>query len=83
MNIHEYQAKDLFEKYQVPTPRGEVATTPAEAQAAAEALGTGSIVVKAQIHAGGRGKGTFKNGFQGGVHLCESPAQAGEMAGKM
>ena len=82
MNIHEYQAKDLFEKFGVPTPGGKVAGTAAEAEEAAGGLGS-QIVVKAQVHAGGRGKGTFKNGFQGGVHLVKSAAEAGEVAGKM
>ncbi len=71
MNIHEYQAKQLFEKFKVPTPRGRVARSVAEAEAAAGELGTSGLVVKAQIHAGGRGKGTFKNGFKGGVHLVQ------------
>ena len=79
MNIHEYQAKELFQKYNVPTPGGAVAGTPEEAKAAAEALAGKTIVVKAQIHAGGRGKGVFKNGFKGGVHLCDSPEKAAEL----
>ena len=56
MKIHEYQAKELFAKYGVPVPKGRVASTPAEAGAIARELG-GKVVVKAQIHAGGRGKG--------------------------
>lgn len=83
MNIHEYQAKDLFEKFGVATPKGSVANTAEEAKSAAEALGSDQIVVKAQVHAGGRGKGTFKNGFQGGVHLVKSSADAAEVAEKM
>ena len=83
MNIHEYQAKELFEKYGVASPNGQVAETAEEAKAAAQALGGGNLVIKAQVHAGGRGKGTFKNGFQGGVHLLESPDQAAEFASKM
>jgi succinyl-CoA synthetase beta subunit len=83
MNIHEYQAKELFQKYNVPTPGGAVAGTPEEAKAAAEALAGKTIVVKAQIHAGGRGKGVFKNGFKGGVHLCDSPDKAAELAKSM
>ena len=83
MNIHEYQAKQLFEKFKVPTPRGLPASTAAEAEAAARELGGSGLVVKAQIHAGGRGKGTFKNGFKGGVHLVQSAGEAGEIAGKM
>ena len=83
MNIHEYQAKELFEKFGVPSPRGKVADTAAEAEAVAKEIGGGNYVVKAQVHAGGRGKGTFKNGFQGGVHLDGDPAKIGEIAGQM
>jgi succinyl-CoA synthetase beta subunit len=83
MNIHEYQAKELFQKYNVPTPGGSVAGTPEEARAAAEALAGKTVVVKAQIHAGGRGKGVFKNGFKGGVHLCDSPEKAADLAKSM
>ncbi len=83
MNIHEYQARELFEQFGVATSKGRVATTAAEAIAVARELGTDKIMVKAQIHAGGRGKGTFTNGFKGGVHLCETPEKAGEIAGKM
>src|SRR5438128_6647633 len=87
MNIHEYQAKELLQKFGVATPRGKVASIPDEAEQIARELGdvaaaTG-LVVKAQIHAGGRGKGTFSNGFKGGVHLCKSPAEARELASKM
>ena len=83
MNIHEYQAKELFVKFGVPTPAGEVASTAAEAKAVAEKLGGTGLVVKAQVHAGGRGKGTFQNGFKGGVHLVQSADNAGEIAEKM
>ena len=83
MNIHEYQAKQLFDQFNVPNPKGLVAHSAEEAKAAAEELGGTDIVVKAQVHAGGRGKGTFKNGFQGGVHLVNSAEEAGEIAGKM
>ncbi len=82
MNIHEYQARELFARFQVPTQPGSVAFTSEEATDVASKLG-GRIVVKAQIHAGGRGKGVFKSGFKGGVHLCETPAEAGELAAKM
>jgi succinyl-CoA synthetase beta subunit len=80
MNIHEYQAKELFLKYGVPTPAGNVASTKAEA---ATALGGQGLVVKAQVHAGGRGKGTFKNGFKGGVQLADTVDQAADFAEKM
>ena len=83
MNIHEYQAKELFDRFQVPSPKGKVASTPEEAAAAAREFAGAKLVIKAQVHAGGRGKGHFKNGFQGGVHLIESPEQAAEFAGKM
>ena len=83
MNIHEYQARELFEKFGVATSRGFVAATPDDALAAARELGTGKIVVKAQVHAGGRGKGTFKNGFKGGVHLCDTPEKARDIAAQM
>lgn len=75
MKIHEYQGKSLLAKYGVNVPRSEVAKTPAEARAAAERL-TGLVVVKAQIHAGGRGKG-------GGVKLAHNAAEAEELASKM
>jgi succinyl-CoA synthetase beta subunit len=75
MKIHEYQAKALLAKYNVPVPRGEVAYTVEEAEAAAKKIG-GSVVVKAQIHAGGRGKG-------GGVKIAKNAAEAAEIAKKM
>ncbi len=83
MNIHEYQAKQLLQKFGVATPPGKPAKTPAEAEQIARELGTSELVVKAQIHAGGRGKGTFTNGFKGGVQLCKSPEEVREIAGKM
>jgi succinyl-CoA synthetase beta subunit len=83
MNIHEYQAKEIFQRFNVPAPRGGVASTPDEAEEVATRLSAQDLVVKAQIHAGGRGKGKFTNGFQGGVHLCKTPAEARELAGKM
>jgi succinyl-CoA synthetase beta subunit len=83
MNIHEYQAKELLEKFGVATTRGKVASTPDEAERIARELGNIDIVVKAQVHAGGRGKGTFKNGFKGGVHLVKSAKEARDVAEKM
>jgi succinyl-CoA synthetase beta subunit len=83
MNIHEYQAKQLFERFNVATPKGAPAETPEEAEKIAAGLNTSNLVVKAQIHAGGRGKGTFTNGFKGGVKLCTTPAEARELAKKM
>ncbi len=83
MNIHEYQAKELLEKFGAATTRGKVASTAEEAEKIARDLGTNELVVKAQVHAGGRGKGTFANGFKGGVHLVNSPEEARDVAGKM
>jgi len=79
MKIHEYQAKGILKKYGVAVPRGEMAETREEAEAAAQALfasGASGVVVKAQIHAGGRGKG-------GGVKIAKSVAEAADLAGKM
>jgi len=75
MNVHEYQAKEILRRYGVPTPRGIMVETPEAAEAAAEQLG-GRVVVKAQIHAGGRGKG-------GGVKLAKTAAEAEELARKL
>ena len=75
MNIHEYQAKDILRKEGVPIPPGEVASTPDEVEAIAKQYG-GTVVVKAQVHAGGRGKA-------GGVKLAKSPAEAKEIASKI
>jgi succinyl-CoA synthetase beta subunit len=75
MNIHEYQAKQLLAQYGVAVPRGDVCSAPEQARQIAETLfgaGEKCVVVKSQIHAGGRGKGTFKSGFQGGVKLCST-----------
>src|SRR5580704_6101678 len=83
MNIHEYQAKQLFQRFNVATPKGAPAETPEEAEKIAAAFKASELVVKAQIHAGGRGKGIFTNGFKGGVKLCKTPAEARELAGKM
>ena len=83
MNIHEYQAKELLQKFGAATTRGRVASTPEEAEKIAREIGATEVVVKAQIHAGGRGKGTFTNGFKGGVHVCKSPEEAREVAAKM
>ena len=86
MNIHEYQAKQLLGQTGVPVPPGTVATTPAEARSTAEKLfaaGHKRVVVKSQIHAGGRGKGIFKSGLQGGVKVCSSADEIGERAKAM
>lgn len=76
MNVHEYQAKDLLRQYGVAVPDGGVASTPAEAEEVARGLEKGLVVVKAQVHAGGRGKG-------GGIKLAHSPAEAKQVAGEI
>jgi succinyl-CoA synthetase beta subunit len=76
MNVHEYQAKGLLREFGVAVPEGILATTPAEAEAAARELGTKIVVVKAQVHAGGRGKG-------GGVKLAKSPSEAKQAASEI
>jgi succinyl-CoA synthetase beta subunit len=83
MNVHEYQAKELLQKFDVATTRGKVASTLDEAEQIARELGDVDVVVKAQIHAGGRGKGVFKNGFKGGVHVRKTPEEVGQVAAKM
>ena len=75
MNIHEFQAKQLLAQYGVVVPAGDICETAEGAKQIAERLfanGSTSVAVKAQIHAGGRGKGTFKSGFKGGVRLCKT-----------
>lgn len=83
MNIHEYQAKELLQKFDVATTRARVASTLDDAEQIVRELGDVDVVVKAQIHAGGRGKGTFKNGFKGGVHVRKTPAEVREVSAKM
>jgi succinyl-CoA synthetase beta subunit len=86
MNIHEYQAKELLARHSVAVPLEIPAKSLAEARRAAEkiiASGSAKVVVKSQIHAGGRGKGTFKNGFQGGVKVASSVDEAVGFAEKM
>ncbi|MGK2933827.1 MAG: ADP-forming succinate--CoA ligase subunit beta [Gemmatimonadaceae bacterium] len=75
MNIHEYQAKEIFRSHGVPIPEGDIATTPEQAEALAKKYG-GTVVVKAQVHAGGRGKA-------GGVKLAKNPQEARELAEKI
>jgi succinyl-CoA synthetase beta subunit len=76
MNIHEYQSKALLQEYRVAVPPGKVATTPAEAEDVARALGTPVMVVKAQVHAGGRGKA-------GGIKLAKSTSEVKTLAGEI
>jgi succinyl-CoA synthetase beta subunit len=83
MNIHEYQAKALFEKYGIAVPKGVPAKSVAEFDSALAQLPEGPTMVKSQIHAGGRGKGTFTDGYKGGVKFNKTKADAKEVAGKM
>lgn len=83
LSIHEYQSMKLLNSYGIPTPKSVAATSPQEAYAAASNFGKDKLVIKAQVLAGGRGKGKFDNGFQGGVHMVDSPEQAKEIASKM
>lgn len=84
MNIHEYQAKRLLQEYDVPVPKGYAAQTTREVETAISHLSDeGKIVVKAQIHAGGRGKGTFTDGYQGGVKVCDGREAALDAANRM
>ena len=76
MHIHEYQAKELLRAYGIPTPQGRLARSHVEALEAARAMPGPVWVVKAQIHAGGRGKG-------GGVKICRSPEEVGEAAASL
>jgi succinyl-CoA synthetase beta subunit len=76
LNVHEYQAKALFREFGVAVPEGELATTPAEAESVAKRLGAAVAVVKAQVHAGGRGKG-------GGIKLAKSPGEAKQHASEI
>src|SRR5205823_13504827 len=77
MNLHEYQARDILRRHGIPVPPGEVATTPDEAGSSAARLGGGgAVVVKAQVHAGGRGKA-------GGVKLARDPADAAGHAARL
>lgn len=83
MNIHEYQAKKLFEEYGIPCPKGAATSSSDEFESCIDSLGEGLVVVKSQIHAGGRGKGTFTDGFKGGVKLAKTKEEAIDYANKM
>jgi len=86
VNLQEFQAKQLLSQYRVAIPAGDVCDTPEAARQIAERLfaaGAKIVAVKSQIHAGGRGKGTFKSGFQGGVKICKTPQEVFENARAM
>ncbi|TDH66196.1 uncharacterized protein CCR75_006197 [Bremia lactucae] len=87
LNLHEFQSLEIMKRFGVATPLGIPADTPAEAKAAFEQIRGDregvDVVIKAQALTGGRGLGTFQNGFKGGVHMCTRPEQAEEIANKM
>lgn len=85
ISLHEYQAQQLMRDFGVPVPRGRVASTAGEVATAVNEIDPkkGEVVVKSQILAGGRGLGTFKSGFKGGVHLVTGAKEAADLASKM
>eukprot|EP01113_Clastostelium_recurvatum_P011157 TRINITY_DN1562_c0_g1_i1.p1 TRINITY_DN1562_c0_g1~~TRINITY_DN1562_c0_g1_i1.p1 ORF type:complete len:454 (+),score=146.15 TRINITY_DN1562_c0_g1_i1:134-1495(+) len=80
LNTHEYQSQKLMKAAGINCPNGNVAETPGEAQKIAEVLGSQDYVIKAQVLAGGRGKGSFDSGLKGGVHLCSTPQEVRDFA---
>ncbi len=80
MNIHEYQAKQLFEQYGIPVPKGYAGRSFEEFDQILETFPAGPVVVKSQIHAGGRGKGIFADGYKGGVRVCTNRMAARDSA---
>ncbi|KLJ08912.1 succinyl-CoA synthetase beta subunit [Blastomyces silverae] len=83
LSIHEYLSANLLKSYGVGVPKGEVARSAEEAEEVAKQIGTEDLVIKAQVLAGGRGKGTFDNGLKGGVRVIYSPTEAKMFAGQM
>jgi len=83
LNLHEHMSVDLLREYGIKVPEGRVAHSAAQAKEMCNELPSADIVVKAQILAGGRGKGTFDNGFQGGVHVCYGADDVESVASKM
>eukprot|EP01089_Gocevia_fonbrunei_P001048 TRINITY_DN10_c0_g1_i1.p1 TRINITY_DN10_c0_g1~~TRINITY_DN10_c0_g1_i1.p1 ORF type:complete len:448 (-),score=142.38 TRINITY_DN10_c0_g1_i1:38-1381(-) len=83
LNLQEYRSKSLMDKFGVNTQKWRIANTPEEAVKGSKELNAKELVVKAQILAGGRGLGVFDNGYKGGVKLCKTPEEAGEIASKM
>jgi len=84
-DLHEYQSKDLMRKYGVLVQRGNIATTPQQAEQVARDLNVkgGDLILKAQVHAGGRGKGTLSSGLKGGVQILKTPEQVKDFTTKM
>ncbi|KAF2191107.1 succinyl-CoA ligase-like protein subunit beta [Zopfia rhizophila CBS 207.26] len=83
LSIHEYRSANLLKEYGIGVPNGNVATNAAEAEKVAKEIGGDDMVIKAQVLAGGRGKGTFDNGFKGGVRVVYSPREASILADQM
>ncbi|KAF2206001.1 succinyl-CoA ligase-like protein subunit beta [Delitschia confertaspora ATCC 74209] len=83
LSIHEYRSANLLKSYGIGVPNGDVATTAAEAEKVAKDIGGDDVVIKAQVLAGGRGKGTFDNGFKGGVRVVYSPREAAILSEQM
>ncbi|GAB1215000.1 Succinate--CoA ligase [ADP-forming] subunit beta, mitochondrial [Aspergillus terreus] len=83
LSIHEYLSANLLKSYGIGMPKGEVARSAEEAEAVAKSLGNDDMVIKAQVLAGGRGKGSFDNGLKGGVRVIYSPTEAKMFAGQM
>jgi len=83
LNLQEYQSKGLMDKFGVRTQKWIVANSATQVAELSKSLKSKELVIKAQILAGGRGKGVFSNGFKGGVHLCNTPEEAGKLAEKM
>ncbi|KAL4877276.1 hypothetical protein BJY04DRAFT_198484 [Aspergillus karnatakaensis] len=83
LSIHEYLSANLLKSYGVGVPKGEVARSAEEAEKVAKSLGNDDMVIKAQVLAGGRGKGHFDNGLKGGVRVIYSPTEAKMFAGQM
>jgi len=83
LSIHEYRSHDLLRQYGIPVPKGAVAHNAAEAEQVAKEIGTEDMVIKAQVLAGGRGKGSFDNGLKGGVRVIYSPTEAKMFAEQM
>jgi len=83
LDLHEYQSKELMQNEGIYVQKFKTATTAAEAEQFSRELGVDEIVMKAQVFAGGRGKGTFSSGFKGGVQLSRDPKEIGEMAEQM
>ena len=84
-DLHEYQSKDLMRNYGVMVQRGNIATTAQQAQQVARDLNVtnGDLILKAQVHAGGRGKGTLSSGLKGGVQILKTPEQVRDFTTKM